>query len=72
MDWFAEPEPTAIGRSSPPPLSELRRGSVRPPQHSGRRPVDIGEVAGNRARTCALARRHSALKSQPQKFWGAL
>ena len=31
---------------------------------------EIGAVAGNRTRTCALARRHSALKSQPRKLKG--
>ena len=32
--------------------------------------IKIGAVAGNRTRTCALAQRHSPLKSQPRKLKG--
>src|SRR5579862_9895106 len=31
---------------------------------------EIGAVAGSRTRTCALAQRHSPLKSQPRKLSG--
>ena len=37
---------------------------------AGARPIDIGAVAGSRTRTCALAQRHSPLKSQPRKLKG--
>ena len=37
---------------------------------AGARPVGIGAVAGSCTRTCALARRHSPLKSQPHKLKG--
>ena len=33
-------------------------------------PTDIGAAAGNRTRTCSLARSHSAVKSQPRKLKG--
>jgi len=53
---------TMAGRLGAAP-SELSFGdSVA---HAGARPVEIGAVAGNRTRTCSLARSHSALKSQP-------
>ena len=37
---------------------------------AGARRKKIGAVAGNRTRTCSLARSHSAVKSQPRKLKG--
>ncbi len=33
---------------------------------AGARPVEIGAAAGNRTRTCSLAKSHSAVESQPR------